>query len=286
MSTWKPLACLRGAFVLLLLAGVAVAFVAAPAAAGGLDRIKKNGKVVIGTEAALPPFEFVKDGKIVGYGKDILDYVVKDLGVEVEQLDLPWQGILPGLSAKKFDFVATSVTLFPARAKKYAFTMPIAEATHFAIKRKGVEDIKAVDDLIGKRLGVQLGAAGEKSAKWLVKKWKEEGKGGFKELKLYMTNPEAYLALANGDVDGVIHSLPTLAYLMKNRPDTYEFVGPVREQSWYAWVTHPDDTDLRDYISSKIKELRDSGKLYELQEKWFGFRMKVPDSGYLPEGAL
>ena len=67
------------------------------------EKIKRTGKVTVGTEAAFPPFEFVEDGKIVGYGKDILDYIVADLGVELNQLDLPWQGILPGVLAGKFD---------------------------------------------------------------------------------------------------------------------------------------------------------------------------------------
>ena len=47
--------------------------------------------------------------------------------VELNQLDLPWQGILPGLLAKKFDFVATSVSVTEERVKKYAYTVPIAE---------------------------------------------------------------------------------------------------------------------------------------------------------------
>ena len=114
--------------------------------------------MVVGTEAALPPFEFIRDGKIVGYGRDILDYVAKDMGVQVEQLDLPWQGILPGVDAGKFDLVATSVTLTPERAQKYAFTFPIAESTHHVLKRKGDKGINVADDLIGKRVGVQLGA--------------------------------------------------------------------------------------------------------------------------------
>ena len=46
------------------------------------DKIKKTGQVTVGTEAAFPPFEFVQDGKIVGYGKDILDIIIADLGVE------------------------------------------------------------------------------------------------------------------------------------------------------------------------------------------------------------
>jgi polar amino acid transport system substrate-binding protein len=250
-----------------------------------MKRIKSAGKIIVGTEAALPPFEFIKDGKIVGYGKDILDHVLKDMGVEVEQLDLPWQGILPGIDAGKFDLVATSVTLTPDRAKKYAFTMPISESTHHLLKRKGNTSIKTSDDLIGKRVGVQLGAAGEKSAKWLAERWKKSGKGTFGELKLYPSNPDAYLGLANGDVDAVIHSLPTLAVLIKKRPGIYEIGAPVRELSYYAWVTRPADADLRDYVSGKIEEMWDSGKMHELQDKWFGFRMKKPAKGYLPDGA-
>ena len=65
----------------------------------------------VGAACTFPPFEFVEDGKIVGYGKDILDYIIADLGVELNQLDLPWQGILPGVLAGKFDFVATSVSI-------------------------------------------------------------------------------------------------------------------------------------------------------------------------------
>ena len=44
------------------------------------EKIKRTGKVTVGTEAAFPPFEFVEDGKIVGYGKDILDYIIGILG--------------------------------------------------------------------------------------------------------------------------------------------------------------------------------------------------------------
>lgn len=273
----------------LLLLGCAAAglvlAVSSAQAADALKRIKDAGKIVIGTEAALPPFEFIRDGKIVGYGKDILDYVTKDMGVKVEQFDLPWQGILPGLDARKFDLVATSVTLTPDRALKYAFTMPIAESTHHILKRKGNAAINTADDLIGKRVGVQLGAAGEKSAIWLQDQWKAAGKRSFSELKLYPTNPDAYLGLANGDVDAVIHSLPALAVLNKERPGIFEIGAAVREKSYYAWVTRPEDGDLRDYVSAKITEMWKNGELHKLQDKWFGFRTEMPAPGYLPPGA-
>ncbi|MEM9043998.1 MAG: transporter substrate-binding domain-containing protein [Pseudomonadota bacterium] len=251
-----------------------------------LESIKSTGKVTVGTEAAFPPFEFVEDGKIVGYGKDILDFVVADLDVELNQLDLPWQGILPGVLAGKFDFVATSVSVRPERVTKYAFTVPIAEGTNWTMKRMGDDAIKTVDDLSGKVVGTQLSSGGEAAAKEFEAKLQSEGKGGYKELKLYTSYPETYLALANGEIDIVVQTLPNLAVVAKEQPGTFDLVGPIGDLSYMSWVTRPEDTDLRDYLSSKILEMRDSGKLYELQDKWFGFRMEIPDAGYLPEGAI
>ena len=129
------------------------------------EKIKRTGKVTVGTEAAFPPFEFVEDGKIVGYGKDILDYIIADMGVELNQLDLPWQGILPGVLAGKFDFVATSVSIRAERAKKYAFTVPIAEGTNWVMKRSGDSSIMSPDDLSGKVVCTQLASGSEKATK-------------------------------------------------------------------------------------------------------------------------
>src|SRR5690606_22469654 len=84
-----------------------------------LEKILREGVITVGTEAAFPPFEYVENGKIVGYGKDILDVVVAELGVELKQLDLPFQGILPGLIAGNFDLVATSVGINEERAARY-----------------------------------------------------------------------------------------------------------------------------------------------------------------------
>jgi polar amino acid transport system substrate-binding protein len=121
VSKWNVTMITRRTFATAL-AGAGAAMLAPRAAVAEttLERIRRTKKMTVGTEAAFPPFEFVQDGKIVGYGKDILDAVVADLGVELTQLDLPFQGILPGLLAGKFDFVATSIGVTAERATKYA----------------------------------------------------------------------------------------------------------------------------------------------------------------------
>jgi polar amino acid transport system substrate-binding protein len=254
-----------------------------------LDKIKRTGELTVGTEAAFPPFEFVKDGKIVGYGSDILAEVVKEFGVKkLNQLDLPWQGILPGVLAGKFDFVATTVGINAERAKRYAYTMPIADGVPYAMKRKG-DKLTKVEDLNGKVVATQLASSTEPVARALDAKLKAAGGTGFKELKLFTAFPESYVALASGEADAVIQSLPSLAALVKEKPDVFELLAPTPQDggfSYLAWVTRPDDKDLRDAISTVIRKMRDDGRLAALQKKWFGFEMKIPDQDYLPPGAM
>jgi len=276
--------------MLMLVAGAAcVASFSLPASAETtLEKIKRTGELTVGTEAAFPPFEFVEDGKIVGYGSDILAVVVEELGVKkLNQLDLPWQGILPGVLAGKFDFVATTVGINEERAKRYAYTLPIADGMPYTMKRKG-DAINKVEDLNGKVLATQLASSTEPVSKALDAKLKAEGGSGLKDLKLFTSFPEAYVALANGEVDAVMQSLPALAVVAKDKPDVFELAVPTPQDGGYtylAWVTRPDDKDLRDAISGVIRKMRDDGRLAALQKKWFGFEMKIPDEGYLPPGA-
>ena len=81
-----------------------------------LEDVRSRGTFIAGTEARFPPFEFVENGVIVGYSADLMAEVMKALpGVKLERLDLPWQGILPGLAAARFDYVVTSVTVTKER---------------------------------------------------------------------------------------------------------------------------------------------------------------------------
>lgn len=269
-------------------AGVATAFPLHAQTGGTLARIRESGKVTVGTEAAFPPFEFVdENGQIVGYGKDILDVVIEELGVELEQLDLPWQGILPGLLARNFDFVATTVSINEERASRYAYTAPIANGQSYAMTRVG-EAFETEDEMAGLRVGTQLASSAEPIARALDERLTSEGEG-FAELKLYTAFTDCYVALATGEIDVVIQSLPSLAVLIRDRPEVFEIAAPIETGStwtYQCWVTRPEDTDLRDFISGVIYKMRDDGRLYELQDKWFGFRMEIPDDGYLPDSAV
>jgi polar amino acid transport system substrate-binding protein len=237
-------------------------------AEGLFEQIKKRGRVVVATEAAYYPFEFVENGKIVGYNKEVLDLIVAAWGVELEQLDLPFAGILPGLLQNKYDFVATSLFMTPERASRYAFTMPLAEVKVGLLKRSNDTRAIAVDDLTGLTIGsmVPVGATTQ-----VFEKYNTELKAKGKEaagIKYFQAAPEIFLALGNEQVDLMVDGIPSLLGGMKAAPGRFEIVGNFGDPVWIGWVTRLEDTDLRDALNVEIKKLRDSGELAKLQTKW------------------
>ncbi len=269
----------------LIAAIAAVGLTTAASAQSVLESINSEGTITVATEVAYPPMEFLEDGKVVGYGKDVLDLVVADMGVELNQLQLPWDGILAGVLAKKYDMVATSVAIKPDRVEKYAFTRPLAVAETMLIKRHGDDDLASLDNVGGKIVGVELGSSQAQEVEALGEKLKAEGKDSFAEIRGFKSTDDMRLALASGQIDiGTIPSF-SLATMQKQRPDTFAQFVNIGSGTLFAWVAHPDGADLRDRVNEALIKLDDSGKLDELQMKWFGFEMELPED-YLPEGAL
>ncbi|MFT4845856.1 MAG: polar amino acid transport system substrate-binding protein, partial [Glaciecola sp.] len=173
-----------------------------------LEAVNAKGKITVATEVAYPPMEFIKGGKVVGYGKDVLDLIVAELGVELNQLQLPWDGILAGVLAKKYDMVATSVAIKPDRVGKYAFTRPLAIAETMLIKRHG-DSMSSLDDVGGKIIGVELGSGQAQEVEATDAKLKAAGKKGFDKISGFKSTNDMRLALANGQID--IGTIPSFS---------------------------------------------------------------------------
>ncbi|EHD23672.1 MULTISPECIES: transporter substrate-binding domain-containing protein [Brenneria] len=246
-----------------------------------LDRITAGKTITIATEARYAPFEFVQDGKIVGYDVDLMNHILqKNLpGVKVKQLDLPFQGILPGLDAKKFDFVVTAVTVNKQRIEHFAFTVPIAESTVALLKRESDTSIASLDDLSGKVVGSQAGSGQLQILQSFNEQLKAGGKPGIKEIKQYVSFDEAYADLANKRLDGVAQSLANLGPLIKSRPGIFSTLEPMLgPTTYFGWVGRKDEDSARlvKLFSDGIAEANRDGTMKALQDKWFGFTMTVP----------
>ena len=266
-----------------ILTGAGVALLATPAIrsarADTLDEVKKRGTLIVGTEAAYVPYEFFKDGKIIGYDPDIADLMVPKIGAKAQFVDTQWSGIIPALYAKKFDCIISAMTITKERAEKVLFSMPYADASNVILLRSGETDIKTADDLSGKTIGVQLGSAAAGIVKGFEDKLKASGKPGFAEIKQYEHYPEAYQDLLNKRTDAVVNSRSTMMVVMRDAPGKFKMIPGITDiTAYFGMAFRKDDGALRDFVNTQLAEMKTDGTLSKLQQKWFGDTMETPNT--------
>ena len=115
---------------------------------------------------------------------------------------------------------------------------------------------------------------------------KEKYGKGFAELKLFQAYPDVSVALGNGTLDVGVLPSNVLAVQMRRQPNSFRMIGEIGSPRLLAWVANPKDEEIRSFINATLEEMRASGKLAELQKKWFGETMALPTADYLPKGAL
>jgi polar amino acid transport system substrate-binding protein len=250
-----------------------------PASADLLADIKAKGKIVAATEMHFAPFDILVDGKYEGICKDLFDEVAKELGVEAEYLDLPWQSILPGLEAKKFDIVNAPVTITAERVQRYSFTLPMGNATVAMVKKAGDDTITKPEDLAGKAGGSQKGSAQLEQLKAFSAKLPTPV-----DIREYVNIDEALADLAAGRIQAVANSMPLMGYAAKQRPDTFTLVmPPFGDPKYFAWVARKEDdsASLIEAINAALIKMHEDGRLAAINEKWLGAAPELPTT--MPE---
>ncbi|WP_428535465.1 transporter substrate-binding domain-containing protein [Rhodopila sp.] len=249
------------------------------ARADTLDEVKQRGTLTIGTEAAYVPYEFFKDGKIVGYDPAIADLMASKIGAKAQFIDTAWSGIIPALYAKKFDCIISAMTITKERAEKVLFSMPYADASNMILLRANEDRIKTADDLSGKIIGVQLGSAAAGIIKVFETKLKATGKPGYADVKQYEHYPEAYQDLLNKRTDAVVNSRSTMMVVMRDAPNKFKMISGISDiTAYFGMAFRKDDTALRDFVNIQLAAMKQDGTLGKLQEKWFGGTMQTPNT--------
>lgn len=237
-----------------------------------LDDIKSKGVMTVATEDDYAPFNFIVDGKPEGFHKELLEDLktyAKAQGFDVKQEILPWTGLLASVSSGQYDMAFTGALVTDDRLRVFNFAPPFASAQHFYVKRAGDDSLSDIASLCGKTVGLQAGSALLARLPELKKMMEAEGcKIG--KVTEYPSYPEAYADLANGRLDYVINALISVNDLVKTRGDTFAKGIAVSGDGFAAWPVPKNSPELLEFLTGFMTEVRDSGRLAELQTKWFG----------------
>jgi polar amino acid transport system substrate-binding protein len=254
-----------------------------PASADALDEIKERGTMIVAIDPTFAPFEFTdSSGKIVGYDPELL---AADWGVEVEYQVMAFSGVIPGLIAGSFDFTATALNITAERAQKINYTIPVSSTVNAVLTTKGNDKVTSSD--INGLSGLKCAVKQTTQPEQMMQSMNEELSGAGKaevELLSYDTVEQTIAALADGRVDCVVDDLAVLHQAMANRPDMeMEVVGEIGSKALIGWGTNKADPELTAALSESLSKLKASGKMGELQEKYFGYRIDdLPEENFIP----
>ena len=213
------------AFLAVLVLATSV-FAAGQANVSAMEKIKTNGKIILGTSADYPPYEFhaLIDGKdtIVGFDISIAQEIAKDLGVQLEIKDMNFDGLLAALVSGNVDFVISGMTPTEERKQNVDFSDIYYEAVHGAVIRKadvakyGSNPASLKNVMIGAQKGaIQVGIAKEQ-IKGVTGAALDNNHPQIKELG---TLPDLIMEVKNNKIEAVIAELPVAKAYVAANPD-------------------------------------------------------------------
>jgi len=241
-----------------------------------LDKISETGTVTIGTRTGSPPFGYVNSkNEWVGFSIDLVEELIKPalekkLGkpIKVEKKESTPPTRIPLLSSGAVDLVAETMTDTRSRRDSVDFTLTyFVTGAQFLVKKGS--PIKGIKNIDGKRIASQQGSTNariirEKAPKAILREFPDQ--------------PAAFQALLQGQVDAYTNDGIQLAGLKAKSPNPaqWDIVGDFYSYEPYGMALRKGDSDFRNVVNAGLMEGIESGKFFEIYERWFGPKGELP----------
>ena len=218
-------------------------------------------KIRIGTEGAYPPFNMIdQDGQVAGFDVDIAKALCTRMDTECVFVTQDWDGIIPGLLARKYDAVVASMSITEERKKAVDFSDRYYSNSLAMIAKSGTN----IDptQLQGKSVGAQRATIAADHANAI------EGAN----VKLYDTQENAYLDLNSGRIDVLMTDrLPGYDWLNSEQGKGFEFIGDAIDIGDQIGIAVRKGDKLRERLNKAIEEIRADGTYQRINAKYFPF---------------
>ena len=214
--------------------------------------------LTMATNAEFPPYEYHDNNAIVGIDVEIAEALAEKLGMTLEIEDIAFDSIIPEIDSGKADIGLAGMTVNEDRLKNVDFSDPYTTASQVIIV-KDESDITGPDDLEGKSIGVQLGTTGDIYAS----DYEETGS----TIERYSKGFEAVQAMMQGKIDAVVIDLePAKVFVSEN--EGIKILDEALTVEEYAIAVKKGNTELVEKLNGALAELKDSGELQAIIDKY------------------
>jgi polar amino acid transport system substrate-binding protein len=216
------------------------------------------GTLTIGSDIPYPPFEQGKPPDYTGFDVDLMDAIAKKLNLQPKWVDTAFGTIFSDEQAGKFDIVASSTTITPARSKKVTFSKPYYDADQSLMVQKG-SDLQSTSDITSDTtIAAQEGTTGQDYAE----------KKTDAQVQSFPAIGTAFNALQAGQADGVINDFSVSAFALKKYPQL-DVVQTIPTGEHYGFPMQKSNTALQNAVNGALQDVIKDGTYEKIFEKWF-----------------
>jgi len=223
----------------------------------------------LATEGSYPPFSSTQpDGTVAGFDIDIAKELCLRIGARCEIIAQDWDGIIPGLLARRYDLISASLFITEERKQKVAFTDPYYKAAIAHVVPKGSALREFTNETLrGRAIGAQ---ASSNQAKFVAKAYPDA------DIRLYPTQEEASLDMLSGRLDVLVGDyFPLQDFVEKTKEGQCCMIAgaPVTDPSWVgegaAIAVRKDDDQLRLRLNKALAEIIEDGTYQKINDRYF-----------------
>ncbi|MES1927073.1 transporter substrate-binding domain-containing protein [Salinisphaera sp. T31B1] len=251
---------------------------AAMLAATATTALARGDDVRIGVNTPYVPMEYQKpDGSLTGFDIDLGNALCKQAELNCTWVEQSWNGIIPGLQARRFDAIMSSMTINDERRKQLLFSEPyIVPPSAWFVPADSPISQPTADQLQGKTVGVQRGTVQDD--------YVSETLGDVVDVKRYANADDVVLDLDVGRLDAAFFDYPTgLSALLEPEDKDYKSIGDKMTEpkkyfgEGFGIAFRKRDQALADRFNAALAELKDNGTYDRIYAKYFGDEQTATD---------
>lgn len=241
-----------------------------------LEKINRSGTLTIGTRTGSPPFAYVnKNNEWVGFSIDLVEKAVLPLlskklnkEIKLEKKESAPATRIPLLTSNAVDLIAETMTDTQSRRDSVDFSLTFFVTGAQFLVKKG-SPIKGIQSIAGKRIAAQQGSTNARIIR---------ARAPSAKLLEFPDQPAAFQALVQGQVQAYTNDGIQLAGLKAKapKPDEWTVVGAFFSYEPYGMALRKGDSDFRQAVNVALMDAIESGKYFEIYEKWFGPKGELP----------
>ena len=230
--------------------------------------VAADGKIVVGSDASYAPNEFVDtDGTtIIGMDVDLGKAVGQKLGLEVEFQNSAFDGILPGIAAKKYELGMSSFTDNAEREKVVDMVTYFSAGTKMAVPKGNPDGLK-LDDLCGKTVAAQRGTVQVDDLTARSDTCTKAGKPAI-NISQFQAQTDVTLALTAKRAQAMLADSPVVDYAVAKTNGQLEAVGDAYDTAPYGIAVPKGDGKYAQAIQGAVQALMTDGTYKAILDKW------------------